>query len=64
MLFFGVGLADTQPKYILTVDDGVGKIHFPMIIDGFEQFTVEIVSVFMSKTDQIKWGRGDKLKLF
>jgi len=53
MLFPGIGLSNTHPKDVLTVDNSVGKIHFPIAIDGLEQLFIEIVPITMGKTNQV-----------
>lgn len=49
----GAGLGNTHPEYKPAISNGVGKIHFPGLVDSFQEQPVEVVSVFMGEANQV-----------
>ena len=58
-----VGLGNRHPQDIPSVNNGVGQEHFTPAVNGFEEPTVEIIPVFMGKTNKVQWCRGNQVKI-
>ena len=54
MLQFGHGLAYTEPQRELVIHYGVSQVKLATLIQSFQQFSIELISLFVTKTYQVK----------